>query len=219
MRVRRLTIGILFALCALAADKSLPNQAGNAKLSLNGTAVIDRKAITDLMGIDLGEGFIVVKIRAVPQTLQALRVSMDDFTLVSRKNGEKSGAMSPHAIAGSGAMVIGDARAQSGQGIGTRNNPTTMPPPVMGGPLGMPTNGGGLGNTGTIQEGTVDARMERRTKEDPRLAYLEAKAFQDVEGKEPVEGLLYFNLTGKFKPKDLGLIYAGPAGRLVIDFQ
>ena len=216
---RQLTIGLLIALGALAADKSLPNQAGNSKLSLNGTAIVDRKAVTDLMGIDLGEGFIVVKIRAVPQTLQALRVSMDDFTLVSRKNGEKSGAMSPHAIAGTGSMVIGDVRSQSGQGIGTRNNPTTMPPPVMGAPVGMPTNGSGIGNTGTIQEGTVDARMERRTKEDPRLTFLEAKTFQDVETKEPVEGLLYFNLTGKLKPKDLGLIYAGPAGRLVIDFQ
>jgi hypothetical protein len=212
-------IGLLTALCAVAEDKSLPNQAGNSKLSLNGTAITERTAITDLMGIDLGEGFIVVKIRAVPQTLQALRVSMDDFTLVSRKNGEKSGAMSPTAIAGSTAMIIGDVRSQSGLGIGARNSPNTMPPPVMGAPVGMPSNGGGIGNTGSVQEGTVDARMERRTKEDPRLAFLEAKVFQDVESKEPVEGLLYFNLNGKLKPKDLGLIYAGPAGRLVIDFK
>ncbi|MEO5922250.1 MAG: hypothetical protein ABIR70_00330 [Bryobacteraceae bacterium] len=216
----RLIGGLILALCAMGADKSLPNQAGNAKLSLNGTAITDRKAITDLMGIDLGEGFIIVKIRATPQTLQPLRVSMDDFTLVSRKNGEKSGAMAPHAIAGSGAMIIGDARAQSGQGIGTRNNPSTMPTPVGGQPIGgMPTNGGGIGNTGSVQEGTSDARFERRAGEDPRLPYLEAKAFQDAESKEPIDGLLYFNLTGKLKPEQLGLIYAGPAGRLVIDFK
>jgi hypothetical protein len=171
------------------------------------------------MGIDLGEGFIVVKIRATPQTLQALRVSADDFTLVSRKNGEKSGAMSPHAIAGSVGMVIADPRAQSGQGIGSRSNPTNMPVPVGGMPVGMPTNGGGIGNTGSVQEGTVEARMERRATEDPRLPFLEAKAFHDTETKEPIEGLLYFNLTGKLKPEQLGMIYAGPAGRLVIDFK
>ncbi len=216
----RLIVGSLFALCALAADKSLPNQAGNAKLSLNGTVITDRKAITDLMGIDLGEDFIIVKIRATPQTLQPLRVSMDDFTLVSRKNGAKSGAMSPHSIAGSAVMIIGDAKSQNGQGIGTRNNPSTMPVPVGGRPIGgMPTNGGGIGNTGSVQEGTADVRMERRKDEDPRLPFLEAKAFQDAESKEPIEGLLYFNLTGKLKAEHLGLIYAGPAGRLVIDFK
>ncbi len=150
--------------------------------------ITDRKAITDLMGIDLGDEFIVVKIRAVPQTLQALRVSMDDFTLVSRKNGEKSGAMSPHAIAGSGAMVIGEVRAQNGQGIGTRNNPTTMPPPVMGGPMGMPGNGGGIGNTGTIQEGTVDATMTRRTRKTPACLTSRRKRFRTPRRRSQWKG-------------------------------
>jgi hypothetical protein len=212
---RRLTIGLMFALCALAADtKSLPNQAGNAKLSLTGTVITDRKAIADLIGIDLGEGFIIVKIRAVPQTLQALRVSMDDFTLISRKNGAKSGAMSPDAIAGQATMVLQTAR-------GSRSD-IGMPAPVTRipvGPMGIPGPGGGIGNSGSIQEGTADAKMERRTGADPRLPYLEATAFHDVETKDPVEGLLFFNLDGKLEPKHLGLIYAGPAGRLVIDFK
>jgi hypothetical protein len=208
-------IGSLTALCALAADKSLPNQAGNAKLSLNGTAVTERKAVTELMGIDLGEGYIVVRILATPQTLQPIRVSVDDFTLVSRKNGERSGAMAPTAIAGSGALIVLGAPSQSGESIGATNGPN-VPLPVGGLPA---TNSGGIGNSGSVEGGMVDIRIERRQDEDPRLAFLEAKAFQDRETLEPVEGLLYFNLEGKLKPKDVGLIYSGPAGRMVIDFK
>lgn len=216
----RLIFGFLTALCALGADKSLPNQAGNAKLSLNGTVVTARKDVEALMGIDLGEGYIVVKIRATPQTLTPLRLSIDDFTLVSRKNGEKSGAMSPTAIAGSGGMVVMRPQSQSGGGIGARSNPTTMPGPVGGSPIGMPSSGGGIGNTGSTEGGLAEVRIEtKRGPADPRLPALEAKIFQDSETLEPVEGLLYFNLEGKFKPQQLGLIYAGQAGRLIIDFK
>jgi len=31
--------------------------------------------------------------------------------------------------------------------------------------------------------------------------------------------MLYFALEGKNKPKDLSLLYKGPAGRLVFDFK
>ena len=40
----------------------------------------------------------------------------------------------------------------------------------------------------------------------------------DKETKEPVEGLLYFPIDGKIKPKDLAVIYKGPAGKLVMEF-
>jgi len=210
----RLMIGLLGALSALGADKSLPNQAGNAKLSLSGTAITDRAEITALMGVDLGEGFIIVKIKASPQTLAPLRVGIDDFTLVSRKDGEKSGAMSPTAIAGSGAMIVTAGAPQSGGGLGTRTNPMGMP-----GGIPVPGNGGGIGNTGRIESGMAEVRTEQRKDEDPRLAALEAKVLQDRETLDAVEGLLYFNLEGKLKPQNLGLIYAGPAGRLIIDFK
>ena len=218
MRSRRsfalISAGILSALSVLAADnKSLPNQAGNAKLGLSGTAITDRKEITALMGMDLGEGYIVVKIRATPQTLMPLRLSIDDFTLVSRKNGERSGAMAPTAIAGTGGLVIKRPEPQSNGGLGSRTNPTRAPIP------GMPGNGGGIGNSGSVEGGMADVRAETRTDADPRLPFLEAKVFQDRETMDPAEGLLYFNLTGKLKPENLGLIYAGPAGRLVIDFK
>jgi hypothetical protein len=140
---------------------------------------------------------------------------VDDFTLVSRKNGEKSGAMAPTAIAGSGAMIVMGAASQSGEGIGTR-----APMPIgMPGGTGPGNGAGGIGNTGSVEGGMAEIRPERRRDADPRLPALEAKVFPDRETLEPVEGLLYFNLEGKLKPENLGLIYAGPAGRLVIDFK
>jgi hypothetical protein len=206
---------------ALAQNKSLPNQAGNAKLSLRGTAITDRKEIAALLGVDLGPDWIVVKLWAGPETPNPLRLSIDDFTLISRKNGERSGAFAPSAIAGAAAMIVRPGPAQGGQQIGgpVSQMPPGLPvPPLGGGPLPR-ASAGGIGNSGTIEGGEADIQMQRRRQEDPRLAALEAKAFPEIETKEPVEGLLYFNLSGKLKPKDLGLLYAGPAGRLAMDFK
>jgi hypothetical protein len=213
---RRLIFGLLLALGATAADKkSLPNQAGNSKLSLDATVITDRKQVTDLLGIDLGESYIVVKMKATPQTLEPLRLSIDDFTLLSRKNGEKSGAFSPTAIAGSAVMVVqptfSDLRISS-TGMG-------MPIPVGGAGTRTPVQRPGIGGGGATESGTAEATISRSKTEDPRLAVLESKVFPEVETKATVEGLLYFNLQTKSKPENVGLIYAGPAGRLVIDFK
>ena len=57
------------------------------------------------------------------------------------------------------------------------------------------------------------------TRKPDQMAMLNTKLFPDAETREPVEGLLYFLIEGKFQPKNLGLIYAGAAGRLIIDFK
>jgi hypothetical protein len=169
----RLAIAALLISCAWAQQKTLPNQAGNAKLSLRGEAITVRANVTALLGLDPGEGYIVVKLRATPQTPSALRLSPDDFTLISRKNGEKSGFLSAAAVLGVGSVLV-------------------------------------LGEQGP--------KLKNATT-DPRLAGLEAKTFPEGDTKDPVEGLLYFNLAQKLKPDQLGLLYSGAAGRLVIDFK
>jgi hypothetical protein len=214
---RRLWFGtfLLTSLLSGADKKSLPNQAGNSKLSLDATAITDRKQITDLLGVDLGEGYIVVKMKATPQTPDPLRVSIDDFTLISRKNGEKSGAFSPSAIAGSAVMVVqptfSDLRISS-SGMG-------MPIPTGGPGTRTPVQRPGIGTGGSTENGQADAKMTRNKTEDPRLKILEEKVFPDKETKDPVEGLLYFSLQTKSKPDNIGLIYSGPAGRLALDFK
>ena len=75
-------------------------------------------------------------------------------------------------------------------------------------------------------EGQLEARTSGETILNARVAELTAelealkqKALPDQETKEPLEGLLYFPIEGKVKPKDLSLIYKGPAGKLVMDFK
>jgi hypothetical protein len=213
----RLLFGtLMLALTVLGADKkSLPNQAGNSKLSLNATAITDRKDITALLGVDLGEGYIVVQMKATPQALEPLRLTIDDFTLISRKNGERSGAFSPSAIAGSAVMVVQPTFSNlsiSSSGMG-------MPIPTGGPGTRTPVQRPGIGNSGGVESAEAQATMTRSLTEDPRLEILEAKVFPDAETKDPVEGLLYFNLQTKSKPDNLGLIYSGQAGRLAIDFK
>lgn len=200
------------------STKNLPNQAGNREVGLIGQAITDQKEVAKLLGVDLGEGYVVVKIRVLPQTGQPLRISIDDFTLVSRKDGEKSGAMAPHMIAGGARLVL---RGPSYQGGGLGQRPAGGPGGTVGG-LGrqLPAGGGGIGNTGSTDSGVNEiAGIQRDRDDDPRLGPLEEKILKDAESTEPVEGLLYFYLEQKVKPKDLGMIYSGPAGRLVIDFK
>jgi hypothetical protein len=212
---RRLILTLIFTAAAFAADdkKTLPNQAGNGKLSLDASVITDRKQITSLLGVDLGEGFIVVKMKAKPQALEPIRLSIDDFTLISRKNGERSGAFSPSAIAGSAVLVVQPTFAD------VRSSSTGMGMPIPVGGPGTRPSAPGIGTGGGTEKGTADAKITRNRTEDPRLAVLEAKVFPDTETKEPVEGLLYFSLDTKSKPENLGLIYSGQAGRLAIDFK
>lgn len=148
-------VAALLAAVSAYAQGTQPNQAANSHLVLTATAVTDRKEMIKLIGLDPGDGFIIVKMRAAPNVVEPMRLSSDDFTLISRKNGERSPSMRPI----------------------------------------------------------------RFTKGEKDQAILDAKLFPDTETREPVEGLLYFLLDGKLKPKDLGLVYAGAGGRLIIDFK
>jgi hypothetical protein len=66
----------------------------------------------------------------------------------------------------------------------------------------------------------VESKVDsKKAPDSPLTKLLESKMLADTETKDPVEGLLYFLLEGKNKPKDLGLLYKGPAGRLAMDFK
>jgi hypothetical protein len=80
--------------------------------------------------------------------------------------------------------------------------------------------GGGIGTGGT-PGGQADAHVETKdaASNNPLMEMLKAKALPERETKEPVEGLLYFAIEGKLKPKDLALIYKSPFGRLEMEFK
>jgi hypothetical protein len=217
MKTLALLVSLLFI--AQAADKKgLPNQAGNDDIELAGTIILDRPEIQTLLGADLGAGYAVVQIKVTPKAERPIQISADDFSLLSRKDGEKSPALSPSQIAGRGAMVVKQGRQLTG--LGTQSNG-----PIWGGigpaqPRKLPGNGGSAGG-GPVESGKAEASIDKESHagENPLLQPLKAKGLADAETNKPVEGLLYFALEGKNKPKDLSLLYKGPAGRLVFDFK
>jgi hypothetical protein len=182
-----------------AESKPAPNQASNEQVALAGTVMLDRVEIRDALGTDLWPGYALVRITVTPKTDEALRVSPDDFTLLSRKDGDRGGALTPAQIAGNGGALIVKPAARQPGGDGTRTNG-----PIWGGV--------------TVR---ASDKKAANPEDSPLLNALKEKMLPDGETKMPVEGLLYFALdgNGKLKPKDLSLLYKGPSGRLVIDFK
>jgi hypothetical protein len=205
---------VTFALsvgCIFAADiKPLPNQAGNDNIELAGTLLMDRQDIQQALGADLGPGYFVVHIKCTPKNDESQRISLDDFTLISRKDGERSPALSPTQIAGAGALVVKPAARQPG-GDGTRTNG-----PIWG---GVSIGGIHPANSGANKPVATDAKIDDSVPENPILPALKEKILPEKETKDSVEGLLYFSMEGKLKPKDVSLIYKGSGGRLVMEFK
>ena len=206
----RLQIAFALAIVANAAEKKpLPNQAGNDDIDLAGTVMLERPDVQQALGGDLGQGYVLVRIKVTPKADAGLRVSPDDFTLLSRKDGERSPALDPNQIGGKGALIVRPAAEQPG-GDGTRTNG-----PIWG---GVTVRSGSTKKAGGLGDGP-EAKTDNTVEESPLLAILKQKMLPETETKKPVEGLLYFIMGGKLKPKDVSLIYKGPAGKLVMDFK
>jgi hypothetical protein len=192
--VKLLIISVVFACAAFAADiKNLPNQAGNGDIDIAGNVFLEPNEIQEILGAPMDPGYVVVRVKVTPRMLQAIRISPDDFTLVSRKNGERSSALAPNPIAGSADLVLRRETTRTTVGVDPVKNTTSS---IKAAPEGT-------------KKGSNNSLMK----------VLESKILADTETKEPVEGLLYFLLEGKNKAKDLGLLYKGPAGHLAMDFK
>jgi hypothetical protein len=215
--MKTLIVLFLVSLFAAAADrKPLPGQAGNDDIELVGSPIVDRAEVTQAVGEELGVGYVVVRMKVTPKTEKPLRISPDDFTIVCRKDGQRSVALSPGQIAGTGALIVKAAANQPG-GAGTTTNG-----PIWGG-VGMgqmgsrrPANSAGADGAEPRME---DSGKSKDGKDSPLLAALKAKILPDKESLEPVEGLLYFPIDGKLKPSDLAVLYKGQAGRLTMEFE
>jgi hypothetical protein len=198
----------LSAIIAFASDpKPIPGQAGNDDIDLAASVIIDPAEIHSALGADLGTGYVVVRMKATPRTDKPLRIGPDDFTIISRKDGQRSQALTPEEIAGHGSTLVVKSAGQ--RGGGNRG--------------GVSFGGIGMGNAPPPNVNT-DAHIQQSDqkpdeKDSPLLAALKEKGLPDKEGTEPLEGLLYFPIDGKIKPKDVAIIYKGPAGKLVMEFQ
>src|SRR5579863_2677431 len=98
---------ILAAMADFAADKKgYPGQAGNDNIELVGSVITDREEIRQALGAELGEGFVLVRVKATPKTDEAMRIGPDDFVLISRKDGDREEAMAPALITSHSALTI-----------------------------------------------------------------------------------------------------------------
>src|SRR5262249_38704453 len=103
-------------------------------------------------------------------------------------------------------------------GYGTATNG-----PIWGGiggaPRQLPGNRNGVGNSAGA-DGGVEAKTDNgeKEKDNPLMGGLKAKEHPHQESLRALEGMLYFPIDGKIKPKDLAVVYKGPAGKLVMEF-
>jgi len=189
-----------------AADKKLPiEEASNELVDISATP-LDKEQIRQELGSDLEAGFVVVRVTFRPVSEKPLEISLDDFLLVSAKDGERSQPFAPSQIAGSTTLVV------TPQGARVSNRPRPS--------FGIGGLYGGVGNGGSTPAPT-DSKVEAKhsDKEDPLLAALTAKVLPEKEVKDPISGLLYFQMNEKLKPKDMELHYKGPGGRLAMRFH
>lgn len=208
-----LLCGLLCAAAASAGDvKQLPNQAGNENLDLAGTVLLTPAEIrdalggNDLAGPNVDPNVIVVRLKVTPKAAKPPRVGPDDFSLLSRKDGERSPALAPNQVAGGGSVLVLKPAATQPGGDGTAAGGTVW---------------AGVSKRKTGSSQTSAPEVKRGDSSDaPIMPVLAKYLLPDKEVKAPEEGLLYFSINNhKLKPKDLSLIYDGEAGKLVIDFK
>ncbi len=219
-RITCVTLAVA-AVAFAAADKKLPIETtSNELVEITATPLIDKDQIKQELGSDLGGGIILVRVRVRPLGDKPFKIDRDDFALLSDKDGQRSTPYSPSQIAGNSTLVVTSTGTRDT--IGNRGNgPVWGGIPGLGGrPQQMPGDGGSIGN-GAGQVAT-EAKVEEAQKTDkpnPLLAVLKEKVLPEKEVTEPVSGLLYFQIEGKVKPKDLELYYKTTAGRLGLRFR
>jgi hypothetical protein len=206
----RIGLPFLIFLTALgAAEKKLPiDQTSNDVIEITATPIIDKDEIRQELGSDLGGDIVLVRVQVRPVSDKPVKINLDDFLLVSGKDGQRSQPFAPSQIAGDAALVLTPQGAKNGMG---GNRPKWS---GIAGPFGM-----GTGSSGTSSGTDTKVESVHSDKPNPLLAVLKEKVLQEKEITEPISGLLYFQMAGKIKPKDLELHYKGPAGQLALRFR
>lgn len=191
-------------LCVGGERKNLPGQAGNDDVDIEASVILNHDDVTNAIGADIGEGYVVARVKVIPKGDTPLRVGPDDFTMICSKDGQRSTALEPSEIAGKGELIV-----KRGTADGSKSG-------IYAGGMGA-----GLGSSpGTVQRDVIKGtQINDNAKASPALAALAAKILPDKETKTPVEGLLYFSISGKLKPKDVRIQYKGAAGRLMLEFE
>jgi hypothetical protein len=189
-----------------AADKKLPiEETTNDLLKISATVILDRDQIKQELGYDLGPDMAVVRVTLHTVSDKPIQVSHDDFLLVSSKDGARSQPYEPGQIAGADSLTVTE--------NGAKQAASRRPGLTIGG------FGGGIGTGQANQTPNLKTQASHDDQVNPVLAVLNAKILPEKEVTDTISGLLYFQMVGKLKPKDLEFHYKGPAGRLALRFK
>jgi hypothetical protein len=202
-----LTLALLsITLLPAAADKKLPiEETTNGLLKISATVIMDRDQIKQELGYDLGPDIAVVRVTLHTVSDKPIQVSHDDFLLISSKDGARSEPYEPGQIAGADSLTVTQ--------DGAKQAANRRPGLTIGG------FGGGIGTGQANQTPNLKTQASHDDQVNPVLAVLNAKILPEKEITDTISGLLYFQMSGKLKPKDLELHYKGPAGRLALRFK
>jgi hypothetical protein len=193
-----------------SSDKKLPiDETSNELLDISVSEPLTKDQVKQELGSDLGDDIVTVRLTARPVSDKPVQLSLDDFLLVSSKDGQRSEPYAPGQLAGSDSLSVSPNGTRRG-GLGDHPNRPTF---------GLGGIGIGGGNSGTTPPPDVKVQESRDEKENPLLAALNAKILPEKEITEPTSGLLFFQVVGKVKPKDLELHYKGPAGKMALRFR
>jgi hypothetical protein len=204
-----LSVALLSVALLPAADKKLPiEDTTNDQLAISAIAIIDRDQIKQELGYDLGADIVVVRVALRVVSDKPVQVSRDDFLLISDKDGQRSEPFEPGQIAGADSLTVTPNGMRKG-GTGRSG---------LGG-ISLGGIGIGTGNSKATESPDVKVEAKRDDTPNPLLAVLNEKILPEKEITDKISGLLYFQIVGKVKPKDLELHYKGPAGRMALRFK
>ena len=205
----KIIVSLVFLAAALpAAEKKPPIEEASNELVDISAVLLYKDQIHQALGVDLNDDEIIV-VRATVRLVsdKPIQLNSDDFLLVSNKDGQRSEPFAPGQIAGGDALAV----TPNGHKGFTHNRPS------FGGVVGI--GGGGIGNSGSAPSNDVKVEATHDEKPNPLLDALKDKALPEKEITETASGLLYFQIVGKVKSKDLELRYKGPGGRLALRFR
>ncbi len=189
-----------------AADKKLPiDETSNDLLDISVSPPLDKDQIRQELGSDLGDDIVAIRLTARPVSDKPVQLSLDDFLLISTKDGQRSEPYAAGQLAGSDSLSVTNGRS----GLGDHK----ARPSIGFGGFGIGTGGS------TTPPPDVKVKESHDEKENPLLAALNAKMLPEKEITEPTSGLLFFQVVGKVKAKDLELRYKGPAGKMALRFR
>ena len=194
-----------------AADKKLPiDETSNDLLAISVSAPLDKDQIKQELGSALGNDIVAIRVTARPVSDKPVQLSLDDFLLISSKDGQRSEPYAPGQLAGSDSLAVTPNGVRR-SGLGDHPHRPTL------GIGGIGIGAGGNGGAPAVPDVKVEESRDER--ENPLLAALNEKILPEKEITEPTSGLLFFQVVGKVKPKDLELHYKGPAGKMALRFK